>query len=68
MIADLITLKNTLNAKLEAYLYARISREDYKSDDNPLHAIESQVSILRRAASDNDLNIYKEKIEITRDT
>lgn len=64
MIADLITLKNTLNAKLQAYLYARISREDYKSDDNPLHAIESQVSILRRAASDNDLNIYKEKIEI----
>ena len=64
MIADLTTLKNNLNTKLQAYLYARISREDYKSDDNPLHAIESQVSILRRAAIDNDLNIYKEKIEI----
>lgn len=64
MIADLITLKNYLNQPLQAYLYARISREDYKSDDNPLHAIESQVSILRRAAADNELNIYKEKIEI----
>lgn len=64
MIADLATLKNNINVQLQAYLYARISREDYKSDDNPLHAIESQVSILRRAATDNNLNIYKEKIEV----
>lgn len=64
MIADLITLKKHLNIQLQAYLYARISREDYKSEDNPLHAIETQVSILRRAAADNDLNVYKEKIEI----
>ena len=64
MIADLINLKKYLNIPLQAYLYARISREDYKSEDNPLHAIETQVSILRRAAADNDLNIYKEKVEI----
>lgn len=48
----------------QAYLYARISREDYKDETNPQHAIESQLSILRRVVSENNLNVYKEKAEI----
>lgn len=46
-----------------AYLYARISREDYR-DDDPKHAIDSQLLILRRVVKENNLFLYKEKAEI----